>query len=411
MTPSTRKAPSRPAHLIRLGIVTYVFALALIAAFTIAFHFLTDSIVKQQQNTAAIVNLSGRQRMLSQRIAKLSLERASHANFRPDAVVNRILTDSINTMASSHHDLLYGTSSGPAVGPATGEVLEVYQKAPWLLDQKMQSFLARARAVAAKPSASLNFTDPDLIAEQQEAQAPLLDALNAAVTANQNTSERSIKTLREVHTSLTLLMLIILMLEALFLYRPLFNKLARAHEALLLAGRTDPLTGCLNRRAFTSEAAHAITRVREQTGVLAVLMLDIDRFKSINDRYGHPVGDRVINSVVSIILNSIRDTDILCRMGGEEFAVMLPGQELSRASQAAERVRLAIENTPIPINGAGDTYLSITLSIGIAMLDSADATIFDLLGRADLALYRAKSAGRNRVESEYAEAPEAVTAL
>ncbi len=408
MTPSTQKAPRRPTHLIRLGIVTYVFALALIAAFTIAFHFLTDSIVKQQQNTAAVVNLSGRQRMLSQRIAKLSLERASHANFRPDAVVNRILIDSIELMASSHHDLLHGAASGPAVGPATGEVLDVYRKAPWLLDQKMQSFLTHARAVAAKPSADLTFADPDLIAEQLEAQAPLLEALNAAVTANQDTSERSIRTLRKVHTSLTLLMLIILMLEALFLYRPLFARLARAHEALLLAGRTDPLTGCLNRRAFTSESAHAIARVREQTGVLAVLMLDIDRFKSINDRYGHPAGDRVINAVVSIILNSIRDTDILCRMGGEEFAVMLPGQELARAMQAAERVRVAIASTPIPLNEAADTYLSITLSIGIAMLEPSDATIFDLLGRADLALYRAKSAGRNRVESEVELFAEAV---
>jgi diguanylate cyclase (GGDEF)-like protein len=343
-----RPLQAKSDHLIRLGVVTYIFALSLIAAFTIAFHFLTDSIVQHQQDTAAIVNISGRQRMLSQRIAKLSLERAAHYQFRPDALSQTSLLDAIALMDSSHHALLYGSPELHLPAPTAARVRDIYFSAPWLLDLQMQDFLAHARAFAARPSAQLNLTDPDLLAIQRAAQSPLLDALNAAVTANQQVSEQAIGTLRRVLTSLTLLMLLILMLEALLLYRPLFNRLARAHVELVVAGRTDPLTGCLNRRAFTLEAHNAVSHARQLEQPLAVLMLDIDRFKNVNDRHGHPAGDRVINSVVGTLLMTIRNTDTLCRMGGEEFAVMLPNETLPASADIAERIRAAVEATHVP---------------------------------------------------------------
>lgn len=387
-------------NLIRLGIVTYVFALSLIAAFTVAFHFLTDSIVHQQQKTAEIVNLSGRQRMLSQRIAKLALERATHYGLRPDAESQQALFAAIDLMDRSHHTLLYGSPALGLTGPTSSAVRDVYSNPPYALDLRMQDFLAHARALASRSSAQLTLTDPDLLAVEQAAKAPLLDALDAAVTANQQTSEAAIRTLRRVLTSLTLLMLIILMLEGLFLYRPLFNRLARAHVELIEAGRTDPLTGCLNRRAFTQEAHGAVTRARELDQPLAVLMLDIDRFKNVNDRHGHPAGDRVINSVVGTLLKTIRATDVLCRMGGEEFAVMLPSETVDSAAAIAERIRAAVADCAIPLTEDGTVFLNITISLGVAVLEPTDASLFDVLGRADKALYRAKSSGRNRVECE-----------
>jgi diguanylate cyclase (GGDEF)-like protein len=395
-----RPLRSKSDHLIRIGVITYVFALSLIAALTVAFHFLTDSIVHRQQDTAAVVNISGRQRMLSQRIAKLSLERAAHYNFRPDAVSQTALNDAIDLMDASHHALLYGSPDLHLPVPTAPAVRDVYLSAPWMLDLRMQDFLTHARAFAARPYGQLNLNDPDLLAIQQAAQATLLDALNAAVTANQQVSEQAIGTLRHVLTSLTLVMLIVLMLEALLLYRPLFTRLARAHVELVIAGRTDPLTGCLNRRAFTQEAHNAVSQARELEQPLAVLMLDIDRFKNVNDRHGHPTGDRVINCVVGTLLMTVRNTDTLCRMGGEEFAVMLPNETIDGAAGIAEHIRAAIEATPCPLGDEGSASLNITISIGIAILEDTDASLFDVLGRADQALYRAKSNGRNRVEAQ-----------
>ncbi len=387
-------------HLIRLGIITYIFALSLIAAFTIAFHFLTDSIVHQQQTTAAVVNLSGRQRMLSQRIAKIALERAGHYNLRPDAESQQAMLAAINLMDTSHHKLLYGSQPDGLTGPSSQAVRNVYLSPPYTLDLRMQDFLAHARTVAGRSPDQLSLHDPDLLALEQAAQQPLLDALDAAVNANQQTSESSIRTLRKILTSLTLLMLIILMLEALFLYRPLFKRLARAHVELIEAGRTDPLTGCLNRRAFTQEAHGAVARARELSQPLAVMMIDIDRFKNVNDRHGHPVGDRVINSVVGTLLDTIRATDVLCRMGGEEFAVMLPSEAIDSAAEIADRIRGAVAERTIPLDNEGSSYLNITISIGVAVLEYTDESLFDVLGRADKALYRAKASGRNRVETQ-----------
>ncbi len=390
----------RADRLIRIGVVTYICALALIAAFSIAFYFITDRIVVHQTATASVVNLSGRQRMLSQRIAKLTLERASRVNFRPDSQSQAVLLRSIQQMTEAHKALLYGSDELHQAGPASQSVRDIYLKAPWSLDYKVQEFLGHATALANKPVANLSLSDPDLIAVQMEAQAPLLDALNAAVTANQETSERSIRTLRKVLTSLTLMMLIILMLEALFLYRPLFRKLAKANSDLLEAGRTDPLTGCLNRRAFMEEAQVAVKYARGQRVPLAVMMLDIDRFKNVNDRHGHPVGDRVINCVVGTLLNSIRETDVLCRMGGEEFAIMLPGDQVAAAAQIGERIRAAVAALTIPLTEDGEFFLTITISIGVAGLEEADASLFEVLGRADKGLYRAKTLGRNQVQIE-----------
>jgi diguanylate cyclase (GGDEF)-like protein len=395
-----RPLQAKSDHLIRLGVITYIFALSLIAAFTIAFHFLTDSIVHHQQDTAAIVNISGRQRMLSQRIAKLSLERAAHYQFPSEAASQQALADAIALMDSSHRALLYGSPDLHLPVPTSPQVRDVYFSAPWMLDLRVQDFLAHARAFAAKPYSQLTLNDPNLLAIQQAAQAALLDALNAAVTANQQVSEQAIGTLRRVLTSLTLLMLVILMLEALLLYRPLFNRLARAHVELVIAGRTDPLTGCLNRRAFTQEAHNAVSHARELQQPLAVLMLDIDRFKNVNDRHGHPAGDRVINSVVGTLLSTIRNTDTLCRMGGEEFAVMLPNETLATSAETAERIRAAVEATPCPLADDGSSTLNITISIGVANLEDTDTSLFDVLGRADQALYRAKANGRNRVEAQ-----------
>jgi diguanylate cyclase (GGDEF)-like protein len=157
---------------------------------------------------------------------------------------------------------------------------------------------------------------------------------------------------------------------------------------------TDDLTGAHNRRHFYALAGALVDTAARGGQQLAAVMLDIDHFKRVNDAYGHGVGDDVIRQVAQRLTTVVRGSDVLGRYGGEEFAVILPGLD-AHGPDLAERMRAAIAATPI------DTRVGpvdVTISVGLAQLDPADAGLDQLLARADHALYRAKAAGRNRVE-------------
>ncbi len=164
---------------------------------------------------------------------------------------------------------------------------------------------------------------------------------------------------------------------------------------------TDSLTGINNRRYFISLAEQELRRSRRFARPMSVMMLDIDHFKSINDKNGHAVGDAVLQGVVKRVQESLRESDQLGRLGGEEFAVILPETSLDAACEVAERTRQHLANRPIIANSpANHAVLTCTISIGVAQLTPQDGGIDDLLHRADEVLYRAKNSGRNRVEAD-----------
>lgn len=156
----------------------------------------------------------------------------------------------------------------------------------------------------------------------------------------------------------------------------------------------DPLTGVANRRYFYQRAAIEIDAAHRRRSRLACLMLDIDFFKAVNDGHGHAAGDQVLKRVADIVSAGIRPYDLLGRLGGEEFAVLLPDADLATAGMIAERLRNAIFASPAQIDGV---VLPVTVSIGVSLLAPEDAAIDPLLDRADRALYEAKNAGRNKV--------------
>ena len=158
----------------------------------------------------------------------------------------------------------------------------------------------------------------------------------------------------------------------------------------------DSLTGLLNRRAFFEHTERARLLALRQQQSVALLMLDIDYFKRLNDRYGHAAGDDALCSFARTAEATLRDQDILARLGGEEFALLLPATDLVGAMQAGERLRSAVESAPITVDGQ---TVVLTVSIGLVMVDAAEP-INVALARADHALYTAKSGGRNRVEVE-----------
>jgi diguanylate cyclase (GGDEF)-like protein/PAS domain S-box-containing protein len=167
-------------------------------------------------------------------------------------------------------------------------------------------------------------------------------------------------------------------------------------DELRLHATTDFLTGIANRRHFIDLAEREFSRARRYGHALSVLMLDVDRFKRINDSFGHPVGDEVVKAVAATCRQALREIDHLGRMGGEEFAILLPETSREMAAQVAERVREAVDSASVTVDGLAEP-LRFTASIGLACLN-AEVTAFDqMLMQADRALYKAKQAGRNCV--------------
>lgn len=160
---------------------------------------------------------------------------------------------------------------------------------------------------------------------------------------------------------------------------------------------TDPLSGLDNRRAFLHKSVALLEHCRRHRQDCAMLMLDIDRFKSINDHHGHAVGDQAIVACANVIRATLRDADVLGRMGGEEFAVLLPLADEQAAMDTAERLRSAVEALSIRLDSGA--ILRFTVSIGATRMGGRPTAVDDLLIESDEALYRAKSEGRNRVVS------------
>lgn len=172
-------------------------------------------------------------------------------------------------------------------------------------------------------------------------------------------------------------------------------ELRRSVTNTLALAVTDELTGLYNRRYFDRHLALMLEKAREQQRDMAVMLIDMDFFKAVNDTHGHDIGDAVLKEFAQRLRRNIRGVDLACRFGGEEFVVLMPDTDFRQAQGVAERVRQAVAEKNFD-TGNGRP-LAITVSVGVALNEGADDTPELLLKRADVALYRAKREGRNRV--------------
>jgi diguanylate cyclase (GGDEF)-like protein len=171
----------------------------------------------------------------------------------------------------------------------------------------------------------------------------------------------------------------------------LTRQMERAHNISTRAAQTDELTGLMNRRAFFEHAHSLYAQCRHNQQPLCALMLDMDHFKHINDTYGHQAGDQVLRQIGGVISASFRKSDVYGRLGGEEFAVLLPNTSLETARGIAEQLIKAISGLPAePVTG-------LSASLGVASAHALDGDLHGLMNTADKALYRAKALGRNQV--------------
>jgi len=180
----------------------------------------------------------------------------------------------------------------------------------------------------------------------------------------------------------------------------------RAELRYMAVAHIDPLTGVANRRAFLETAEEVLRANPKESRPLSLIMFDLDRFKSINDGFGHGTGDAVLKRFGDIARTSVRAGDIIGRPGGEEFAVLLPGSNRAAALIVAERIRIAFAEACRTID---DRLISATVSAGVTMA-LPTSTLDSMMAAADEALYRAKAEGRNRVEAAAQAEPGALAA-
>jgi diguanylate cyclase (GGDEF)-like protein len=175
-----------------------------------------------------------------------------------------------------------------------------------------------------------------------------------------------------------------------------FMRMRESNDRLRDMATRDALTGVLNARAYYEVCDRLIRLAQRNNSPYSVLFVDLDHFKSINDTYGHAAGDIVLKSVSNCLVNSLRHSDALGRIGGEEFSIFLPNTDIGGAVLLAENIRAAIE---ILMPSTGEQQLKITASIGVARNQHSEQSMLEIQQQADQAMYHAKAKGRNRVSS------------
>ena len=370
--------------------IGYTAALGLVALLTLASHVTLDRVLAEHEGSAEIVNVSGRQRMLSQRIASLA---AQYRLGSPTAKAD--LLAAVGQFESAHHKLLAESTDPSRPGHSTTIFRDIYFNGETPLDGEVATYIDLARRIAAEKPDSAN-TAPALDQLFREARSPLLNRLNDVVAHHQQDSEQQLTHLEMLQRVTLGIVLATLAAEALVIFRPMVRRVARYARELLQLATVDGLTGTLNRISFLEQGAASFARALRRGEGVAVLMMDADHFKAINDAFGHAGGDAALRALGQVIASTARAADIAGRMGGEEFAMLLPDTGVQAAAALAQRLRADVEGLAV---SHGDRAMHLTISIGVAACEpgAAKPDLPGLLRSADRALYDAKAGGRNRV--------------
>lgn len=362
----------------------YILVFTSLAGWALFAYITTTQIIKNQQSYAHIINVAGKQRLLSQKIALIANRYyetrdekdkehliSLHENMKVDHM--RILTMHVKSKLTT----------------------SIYYEKPKQLDEKVKHFFSVV-------SDFIQDDDLPLLYKIESLSISLLPILNDAVDSFQHDSEIKTKKLLDRELFILVGTLITLILEALFIVAPSI-KHARHHEdelnnlvkertlELEKLSVTDQLTKLYNRRKTDETLSNEIERVKRSNNSFSIILLDIDKFKNVNDTYGHQVGDDVLKSIAKLLMLNVRKVDTLGRWGGEEFLIIDTESNQKNVLGFAEKIRKAIEEHIFEKVG------QVTCSFGVAYYVDGD-TESSILVKSDKALYMAKDSGRNCVK-------------
>ena len=372
----------------------YFSSLAAIALLVAASHFVIDSIVSEESLMVDINEIGGRQRMLSERIVHLLLEYAVEKDPAERSAVVRLIEQANNAFDRTHNLLIRGQISPTDAIVFEDNIDNLFFGEPRYLDETARLFVYNTREVLShewSPELISSFYLKEL---RQAAKASINSGLEELATLYTQNSKARIIRLRIIVAVFLIAAIILVIGIGLFVFEPLFKRISTQEEELRHLAFRDPLTNLLNRRGFFDEAEIQFQQSRESNTRFSVLFLDIDFLKTINDSFGHAMGDNVIVEIARVCLDNLRSDEIAGRIGGDEFGVILPNLSLQSATEVAERLRKAMSDNKIP-GISGD--MQVSLSIGVASVSERDKNAFELISRADKNLYEAKKTGRNLI--------------
>jgi len=375
----------------------YLLALSLLALLSAGAYASLESVIRSHETYSSVINVSGRQRMLSQRIAFLSSRLPTAGDAEYDSL-RRSLRDAASLMRVSHVALTQGNAAMRVPAPLSAPVRAFYYEPPLDVDRQVREYLAHVEALLSTPRERLTPQSPDLRQIVATGPVRLLRSLDAVVSQYESEARAETLRLKRMEMLVLLVTLTTLVLEALFIFRPMVKRveadrfrILSSQDQLTHIAYHDPLTGLPNRTLFLDRLQQALALARRHGGKVAVLHLDLDRFKEVNDTRGHAAGDALLQSVAQRIKGALREHDTVARLGGDEFGLILPGlTQPAAAAELASRICAALSG-PFHHQGA---LIRSSCSIGITLFPDDSDVPERLLANADIAMYRSKQAAR-----------------
>jgi len=372
----------------------YLSSLVAIALLVTASHFVIDHIASEESLMLEVNEIGGRQRMLSERVVHLLLEYAVEKDPEARGYIIGLIEQSLNPFVQTHYQLIRGQLPNGEQVIFEDNIDDLFFDQPEYLDEKARIFIYNTREVLNRewsPELISSFYLKQLRKATIQSLHSGLEELATLYTMN---SQVRITNLRITIAILLCAIFLLVVGIGIFVFNPLFKRILAQQDELHKLAYFDPLTNCHNRRSFLINADFEFERCRGSKRPFSVLFLDIDYLKVINDTFGHAMGDLAIQEITQICLQNLRDGDVLGRIGGDEFGILLPECNLESATHSAERLRKNMSDHKIPgISGE----MQVSISIGVATVTDRDKNAFETINRADQNLYQAKRTGRNLI--------------